>query len=86
MRVRPVRPGYLEVITQAVFGAQDFIARVRMAADPVDVLIAPAASGIGLLDFHHGAEAIGAGRTATEAMAGAILSAWDAVEHHAAAE
>jgi NTE family protein len=86
MRVGPVRPGYLDVVTQAVFGAQDFISRVRMAADPVDVLIAPDAASIGLLDFHRGAEAIAAGRIATEAMAGTILDAWDTVQHQVAAE
>ena len=29
------RPGYLEVMSKSFYSAQDFIARVRMAADPV---------------------------------------------------
>ena len=52
---------------------QDFIARVRMAADPVDILIAPRVSEIGLLDFHRGAEAIDAGRRAVDVHAGDLL-------------
>ena len=56
-------------MTKSFLSAQDFIARVRMAADPVDMLIAPRVAQIGLLDFHRGAEAIAAGRRAVEAQA-----------------
>jgi NTE family protein len=71
------RPTYLEVMTKSFFTVQDFISRVRMAADPADVLIAPRISNIGLLDFHRGAEAIAAGRYAVDAHADAILSLKD---------
>jgi NTE family protein len=44
-----------------------------MAADPVDMLIAPALAGIGLMEFHRGAEAIAAGRAATIAASQEIM-------------
>jgi NTE family protein len=68
------RPTYLEVMTKSFFTVQDFISRVRMAADPADVLIAPRIGNSGLLDFHRGAEAIAAGRRAVDAQAETILA------------
>ena len=56
------RPSYVEVIGQSLLVTQDFISRVRLAADPVDVLIAPDVSQIGMMDFHRAGETIGAGR------------------------
>jgi NTE family protein len=58
------RPSYVEVIGQSLLVTQDFISRVRLAADPVDVLIAPDVSQIGMMDFHRAGEAIEAGRRA----------------------
>lgn len=58
------RPTYFEVMSKSFFAVQDFVARVRMAADPVDAIVTPSVAHIGLLDFHRGAEAIAAGRHA----------------------
>lgn len=69
-RVR--RPTYFEVMTKSFFAVQDFVSRVRMAADPVDAIIAPRVSHIGLLDFHRGAEAIDAGYQAVAAAEGQL--------------
>ncbi|MBX2855561.1 MAG: patatin-like phospholipase family protein [Rhodobacteraceae bacterium] len=60
----PDRLGYLDVLGDSMFIVQNFISRVRLAADPVDCLIAPDVSGIGVMDFYRGAEAIAAGREA----------------------
>jgi NTE family protein len=61
------RPGYLEVVSQTLFLVQDFVSRVRLAADPVDVLIAPDVTHLGWLEFHRAAEAIEAGEAAVGA-------------------
>lgn len=76
-RMDLARPSYFDVMTQSVFAAQDFISRVRMAADPVDLLIAPNVSGIGLMEFHRGVEAIEAGRAATLEASKSILALWE---------
>ena len=68
------RPGYFDVIGQSFFSMQNFVSRVRLAADPVDVLIVPDVEGIGVMDFHRGAEAIEAGYAAVEAKREAIKS------------
>ena len=67
------RPGYFDVIGQSFFSVQNFVSRVRLAADPVDVLIVPDVEGIGVMDFHRGAEAIEAGHAAVEAKREAII-------------
>lgn len=59
------RPTYVEVIGQTLLVTQDFVSRVRLAADPVDVLIAPEVSHLGMMDFHRARESIEAGRRAT---------------------
>lgn len=61
------RPGYFDVIGQSFFSVQNFVSRVRLAADPVDILIVPRVEGIGVMDFHRGAESIEAGRAAVAA-------------------
>ncbi|MFM1813311.1 MAG: hypothetical protein RLZ98_6 [Pseudomonadota bacterium] len=58
------RPGYLEIMSDSFFLVQAFISRVRLAADPVDVLISPEVSNIGLIDFHRGEDLIAAGMQA----------------------
>lgn len=68
------RPGYFDVIGQSFFSVQNFVSRVRLAADPVDVLIVPDVEGIGVMDFHRGAEAIEAGRAAVAAKQAAIAA------------
>jgi NTE family protein len=69
------RISYAEVIGQSLLVTQDFISRVRLAADPVDVLIAPDVAHISMIDFHRGAEAIEAGRRATLAVKEKIMQA-----------
>ena len=58
------RPSYLDVVSQTFFLVQDFVSRIRLAADPVDVLIAPDVADIGWMEFHRAAEAIEAGENA----------------------
>ena len=62
------RPSYLEVIGEAFFIVTDFVARIRLAADPVDLLISPNVEHIGLMDFHRANETIEAGRNAVMAV------------------
>lgn len=66
------RPGYIEIMGDSFFLVQAFISRVRLAADPVDVLITPDVANIGLMDFHRGQESIEAGRSAVLASADAL--------------
>ena len=61
------RPGYLEVVSQTFFLVQDFVSRVRLAADPVDLLLAPDVAEIGWMEFNRASEAIEAGERAVEA-------------------
>ena len=68
------RPGYLEVVSQTFFVVQDFVSRIRLAADPVDVLIAPNVEQLGWLEFHRAAEAIAAGEAAVVESLPAIRS------------
>jgi NTE family protein len=59
-------PGLPTVMIEAYNVMQDRIARSRMAGDPPDVLIGPKVAKVGMFDFHRAAEAIEAGREATE--------------------
>ena len=72
------RPGYLEVVSQTFFIVQDFVSRIRLAADPVDVLIAPNVGKLGWLEFHRAAEAIEAGE---EAVAESLPAIRSFIEH-----
>ncbi|MFY0614992.1 MAG: hypothetical protein JXQ99_25910 [Hyphomicrobiaceae bacterium] len=54
---------------------QDFVSRIRLAAAPVDVLIAPDVANIGWMEFHRAAEAIEAGESAVLAALPSIRSA-----------
>jgi len=69
------RPGYLEVVSQTFFLVQDFVSRVRLAADPVDFLIAPKVTEIGWLEFHRASEAIDAGEYAALTVLPDLMSA-----------
>jgi len=60
------RPGFSTVMIEAFNIMQDRITRMRLAGDPPDVHITPHIGHIGFLDFHRAAEAIAAGRAATE--------------------
>ncbi len=69
------RPGYVDVVGESFFIVQDFVARVRLAADPVDLLIVPDVTHIGVMEFHRAEEAIEAGREAVARAQDAILGA-----------
>ena len=56
------RPGYTDIITGSFFIVQDFVSRVRLAADPADLLLVPDVGEIGWMEFHRAQEAIDAGR------------------------
>jgi NTE family protein len=60
------RPGFSTVMIEAFNIMQDRLTRMRLAGDPPDVHITPHIGHIGWLEFHRAAEAIAAGKTATE--------------------
>jgi NTE family protein len=60
------RPGFSTVMIESFNIMQDRLTRMRLAGDPPDVHITPRIGHIGFLDFHRAAEAIEAGRLATE--------------------
>ena len=60
------RPGFSTVMIEAFNIMQDRITRMRLAGDPPDVHITPHIGHVGWLDFHRAAEAIAAGKAATE--------------------
>jgi NTE family protein len=60
------RPGFSTVMIEAFNIMQDRLTRMRLAGDPPDVHITPHIGHIGWLEFHRAAEAIEAGRAATE--------------------
>jgi NTE family protein len=60
------RPGFSTVMIEAFNIMQDRLTRMRLAGDPPDVHITPHIGHIGWLEFHRAAEAIAAGRAATE--------------------
>lgn len=62
------RPSLADVLTNSIAIMQGRISRSRLAGEPADVLIAPRLGRLGLLDYHRGQNAIGAGRSATEHM------------------
>jgi NTE family protein len=61
-----VRPGFSTVMIEAFNIMQDRLTRMRLAGDPPDVHITPHIGHIGWLEFHRAAEAIAAGKAATE--------------------
>ena len=62
------QPSLLDVLASSINVMQVRITRSRMAGDPPEATIAPRLAHLGLLDFHRAAEAIDAGRAATEAV------------------
>jgi NTE family protein len=60
------RPGFSTVMIEAFNIMQDRLTRMRLAGDPPDIHITPHIGHIGWLDFHRAAEAITAGKNATE--------------------
>ena len=68
------RPSYVEVIANSFLVMHNFITRVRLAVDPVDVLIAPDVEEIGVLEFHKAEPAIKAGYDAVMKNKDAIIA------------
>jgi NTE family protein len=68
-------PSMLSVMTTSIEIMQIRISRSRMAGDPPDAIIRPRVAHIGVLDFHHAADAIEAGRRAVQEVMPA-LQAW----------
>ena len=60
------RPSISTVMIEAFNIMQDRLTRMRLAGDPPDVHITPHIGHIGWLEFHRAAEAIAAGKSATE--------------------
>ena len=59
-------PNMAEIITGSLNIMSARITRSRMAGEPADAVIHPRLGGIGLLEYHRGAEAIAEGRAAAE--------------------
>lgn len=57
-------PSMVTVLSSAIQIMQVRIARSRLAGEPADVVIAPRVAGVGLMDYHRGAEAIAEGHDA----------------------
>ena len=62
----PPLPSLLSVVADSIQVMQVRITRSRMAGDPPEAVIAPRLAHLGLLDFHHAAEAMAAGHAATQ--------------------
>ncbi len=60
------RPGFSTIMIEAFNIMQDRLTRMRLAGDPPDVHITPHIGQIGWLDFHRAAEAVAAGKAATQ--------------------
>ena len=57
-------PGFVDVVGQSITVMQDIVARMRLAGDPADVLLAPEVRHVGLFEFHRADTLIAAGRHA----------------------
>lgn len=68
-------PSMVTVLSSAIQIMQVRIARSRLAGEPADVVIAPRVAGVGLMDYHRGAEAIAEGRDAVARMLPALRHA-----------
>jgi len=60
------KPGYFDVIFGSLNIMQDRITRSRMAGDPPELLVTPRLPDFAFFDLHRAAEAIEAGRKATQ--------------------
>lgn len=69
---RNTSPSMMAVMSSSINIMQVRIARSRLAGEPADVLLTPLLSGMGLMDYHRGLEAIAEGRAAVERMLPAL--------------
>lgn len=60
------KPGYFDVLSNAIDIMQDHITRSRLASEPPHVQISPDVGHIRLMDFDHAKAAIATGRAAAE--------------------
>ncbi len=63
---RSSKPGYFDVIANAVYIMQEQITRTRLAEDRPEVTLTPHLSQIGLLEFNRASEAIAEGSACVE--------------------
>lgn len=66
------QPSLATVLATSLNIMQTRIARSRLAGDPADVLVAPRLAHLGLMDYHHAAEAITEGSAAVKRLLPAI--------------
>jgi len=59
-------PTYLEVVSRAMIIVQNFVTRIRLAAEPADLLLIPEVGEVGLHEFHRADDAMAAGRAAVD--------------------
>lgn len=59
-------PNIIEMVERTLAVSQQHLTRLRLREHPADVVIAPAVSEVGLLDFHRGSPIIEIGRRAAE--------------------
>jgi NTE family protein len=62
----PKPPAVLDVLASSINIMQVLITRSRLAGEPADVMVTPLLADLGLMEFHKGDIAIGAGRRAVE--------------------
>lgn len=75
------RPSYLDVLSEVFFITTNFVARVRLAADPLDLLIVPKVEDIGLMDFHRAKKTIDAGHQSVIAQQDKIQKISDSISN-----
>lgn len=69
------RPGYQEVLADALLTMQNFITRMRLAADPPDVTVTLDLAGVGMMEYHKGAQAMALGAAGVRARRDEIRAA-----------
>lgn len=60
------KPGYFDVLVDAINIMQDHITRTRLAGEPPHVMLVPRLSNIGLMEYNRAKEAIAEGRACVE--------------------
>ena len=73
------RPSFSTVMIEAFNIMQDRLTRMRLAGDPPDIHVTPHIGHVGWLEFHRAAEAIEAGKVATEKALDPIVEVIDAL-------
>ena len=79
---REQMPRYYEVISDAIFTMTSMIQRVRLATNPVDLMITPDLSELGVMDFHRAREFIDRGAAGTRRAEGEIKALISELDQH----